>query len=219
VPESQNFIPTSESTLAQLLDVDSQLSVQEVQLRSQLESVQEKRKSLQVVIDLFSQVDRANVESIKTNPSTPQTQTIEENLVVSQPNTDESPDVAPPAPAPKKGKKTAKSASKKNPTQKTQTSKTTKQTPGWQHYLREEFRNRSLPQAISSVLESEVERIWDSSAVVEAIFIEEIPQEVKKKVRLQINNLLAIGARENKWERGQQGCYTLSKEVAEAQNG
>jgi hypothetical protein len=33
------------------------------------------------------------------------------------------------------------------------------------------------------VLESELKRIWDISAVPDAIFVEEIPQAVKKKVR------------------------------------
>jgi hypothetical protein len=64
------------------------------------------------------------------------------------------------------------------------------------------------------VLHSQAERVWDISAVVDEIFIEEIPVEVKKKVRFQITNLLATGARENKWYRGQQGSYTLSKEAA-----
>jgi len=51
--------------------------------------------------------------------------------------------------------------------------------------------------AIASVLHSDVKRIWDIATVVDTIFVEKIPLEVKKKVRLQITNLLASGAREN----------------------
>jgi hypothetical protein len=76
--------------------------------------------------------------------------------------------------------------------------------------LRSEFRNSSLPQAIAEVIHSQPERIWDIRAVVDAIFVEQIPQDVKKKVRFQITNLLATGARENKWERRQQGSYTIA---------
>jgi hypothetical protein len=131
------------------------------------------------------------------------------NSSVSQTSTDESPIPAPIAPASKQGKKTV-SSSKKSQTRKTQPSKTVKQAPGWQQYLREEFRNSSLPQAISSVLHSQTERVWDIPSVVDAIFVESIPVEIKKKVRFQITNLLATGARENKWYRGQQGSYTMS---------
>lgn len=84
--------------------------------------------------------------------------------------------------------------------------------------MRSEFRNSSLPQAIAEVIHSQAERVWDISAVVDAIFVEHIPVEVKKKVRLQITNLLATEARENKWYRGQQGSYTMSKEAATSQN-
>jgi hypothetical protein len=213
VPDSQSPAPTTSSTLAQLLAIDSQLSVQEASLRAQLESLQLKRQSLQVVISLFGEVDKTHVASpIEEKASTPQAQSIEENSSVSPTSTDKLPMTAPLAPASTKRKKTV-SSSKKSQARKTQTSKTAKQPPGWQQYLREEFRNSSLPQAISEVIHSQPERVWEISAVVDALFREEIPLEVKKKVRLQITNLLAQGARENKWYRGQQGSYTLSKSV------
>jgi hypothetical protein len=58
VPESPSPAPTTSSTLAQLLVIDSQLSVQEASLRAQLESIQLKRNSLQVVISLFGEKDK-----------------------------------------------------------------------------------------------------------------------------------------------------------------
>jgi hypothetical protein len=223
VPEHKNLNSTTSSTLTQLLDIDSLLSMQEAQLCAQLESIQQKRQSLQVVINLFNETDKTHVaEGIEEKTSPPQAQSenqpksVEEEKVVSPTSTDELPSVAPPAPASKTSKKTTTSSSKKKSTKQTQPSKTVKQAPGWQQYLREEFRNSSLPQAISSVIHSQPERNWEIPAVVDAIFIEEISQEVKKKVRLQITNLLAQGARENKWERRQQGSYTLSQEAAES---
>jgi hypothetical protein len=142
-----------------------------------------------------------------------QPESVEEEKVVSQTDKDKLLIPAPIAPASKTGKKTTTSSSKKKSTKKPQPSKAVKQAPGWQQYLREDFRNSSLPQAISSVIHSQPERNWEIPAVVDAIFIEEIPVEVKKKVRLQITNLLAQGARENKWYRGQQGSYTLSGKI------
>jgi hypothetical protein len=218
VPKSQSSAPTTDSTLAQLLAIDSQLSSQEDQFRAQLESLQQKRQSLQVVISLFGEAELAHVASpIEEKASTPQAQSIEENSSVSQTSTDSSPMTAPLAPASTKRKKTV-SSSKKSQARKTQPSKTVRQTPGWQQYLRSEFRNSSLPQAIASVIHSETERVWDIPSVVDAIFVESIPVEVKKKVRLQITNLLAEGVRENKWEREQQGSYTMSPEAAVAKD-
>jgi hypothetical protein len=215
VPDSQSSASTTQSTLAQLLAIDSQLSVQEAELRAQLESLQQKRQSLQVVISLFGEIDRDHVASpIEEKPSTPLAQSVEENLAVSQTSVDEPLTISPPTPASKQGTKTARSA-KKSQRRKPQTSKSkaVKQTPGWQQYLRFQFRNSSLPQAIAEVLHSQPDRVWDIPTVVDAIFVESIPDEVKKKVRLQINNLLATGARENKWYRGQQGSYTLSGKI------
>lgn len=210
---SPNTSPTTDSTLAQLLEIDKQLSAQEALLRSQLESIQHKRQSLQIVISLFNDTDKTHlVAPIEEKASTPQEQSVEENSLLNQTSTDESLTISPTTPASKKGKKTVPS-SKKSQTRKTQRSKAVKQFPGWQQYLREEFRNSSLPQAISEVLHSQAERVWDISAVVNAIFQEEIPHEVKKKVRLQITNLLAQGVREKKWYRGQQGSYTLSEQA------
>jgi hypothetical protein len=223
VSSSESSAPTTDSTLAQLLAIDSQLSIQESQLLAQLESIQQKRQSIQVVIGLFKETDKAHVaEAIEEKTSTPQAQSenqpksVEEEKVVSQTDKDKLPITAPIAPASKTGKKTTTSASKKKPTKKTQASKTVKQTPGWQQYLREDFRNSSLPQAIASVLHSDAKQVWDSAAVVNAIFVEKIPVEVKKKVRLQITNLLATGARENKWYRQEQGAYTLSEKAVKS---
>jgi glucan-binding YG repeat protein len=225
VPEPENLNSITSSTLAQLLEIDTQLSVQEAHLSAQLESIQHKRQSLQVVIALFDETDKTDVaapieETITTTraQNEKQPESVEEEKVVSQTDKDKLLIPAPIAPASKTDKKTATSSAKKSQTRKSQTSKskTVKQPPGWQQYLREDFRNSSLPQAISEVLHSQPERVWDISAVVDAIFVSEIPHEVKKKVRLQITNLLAQGARENKWYRGQQGSYTLSGKAAKS---
>jgi hypothetical protein len=217
VPEPETLNSTTSSTQAQLLEIDTQLSMQESQLLAQLESIQQKRQSLQVVIGLFKETDKATVTSIEETILTPQAPSVEEKKAVSQTNKDDLLSAALPTTASKKGKKTGSSA-KKSQTRKSQTSKskTVKQSLGWQQYLREDFRNSSLPHAISEVIHSQPERVWDISAVVDAIFVSEIPHAVKKKVRLQITNLLAQGARENKWYRGQQGSYTLSGKAAKS---
>jgi hypothetical protein len=216
VPEPETLNSTTSSTLAQLLEIDTQLSMQQSQLLAQLESIQHKRQSLQVVIALFDETDKTDVATpTEETITTPQAQTqkqpqsVDENLAASPTEQEESPSAVS-SPASTTAKKPASSSKKKNPTKKTQPSKAAKQAPSWQQYLGEEFYNSSLPQAISEVLQSQPELVWEISAVVDAIFVEDIPVAVKKKVRLQITNLLAQGARENKWYRGQQGCYTIA---------
>jgi hypothetical protein len=217
VPNSQNSASSTQSTLAQLLDIDSQLSSQEAQLRSQLESIQEKRKSLQVVISLFTGADKTDVAPFEEKASLQVAQidkepeNFKESQAFVESDKDELLTTSLTTPGSKKEKKAATSSKKKSQTRKSQLKRTFKQAPGWQHYLRAEFRNSSLPQAVSSVLQSQTELVWEIAAIIEALFVEKIPQEVKKKVRHQITNILAQGVTDNKWYRVQQGSYTMSR--------
>ena len=218
MPDSQNSADSNQSTLAQLLEIDSQLDSQEAQLRSQLESIQEKRQSLQVVISLFTGADKTEVAPLEEKASLQVAQTdkepehIKESQAVFESDKDELPTTSPTTPGAKKGKKAATSSQKKSRTRKTKPNRAAKQAPGWQPYLRAEFSNSSLPQAVSSVLESQTERVWEITALIEALFVKQIPQEVKKKVRHQITNILIQGVRDNKWYRPEQGAYTMSRE-------
>lgn len=122
VPESENFDPTTKSTLAQLLEIDSQLSAREAQLRSQLESLQKKRQSIQVVIALFGETDKTDVaddleEKIPTIQAQieKQPESVKENLAVSQARADKPPSVASSVSASNKGKKNNRICSQKEP--------------------------------------------------------------------------------------------------------
>ena len=211
MPDSQNF-DTSTNTLTQLIAIDSQLSVQEAQLLSQLKSIQEKRKSLQVVISLFTGADKTDVVARPQAQTEKPPETVDESQAIFASDAQESPQITP---ALKKGTTTVSFSHRKSQSRKKQTSKAVKHSPRWQQYLVQDFRNSSLPQAISLVLQSQAERVWEISSVIEAIFVKEMPQEVRNKVRHQITNLLAQGVKENKWYRGQQGSYTMSSQAAQ----
>jgi hypothetical protein len=71
VPNSQTSADTSNPTVAKLLEVDTELATQELQLNAQLQSIQEKRLSLKTVIDLFVPTDTATATPIATPPETP----------------------------------------------------------------------------------------------------------------------------------------------------
>jgi hypothetical protein len=87
---------------------------------------------------------------------------------------------------------------------------------GWQQYVREEFSNTSLPEAVYAVLQREADRVFEIPAIVNAIFVDHLPTQVGSKAHRQISNILSEGARKNKWYRGQLGQYSMSGAAAEA---
>ena len=199
---NQSSNQTSNSTLAKLLEVDSELAATEAQLLSQLESVQEKRRSLKTVLGMFSQADRRATISIESPVQILPAETGAELEGVGS-------DLAPPletssAPA------TADSASngaKKRVSSSTSRNKTKKLTPppqpskrgsGWQQYIREEYSNTSLPEAVYAVLQHQADAVLKIPAIMNAIFTDELPQGVGNKARRQVTNILSNGALKNK---------------------
>lgn len=113
--------------------------------------------------------------------------------------------------------KTAPSSTRRNKTQKvTHRPKAAKIASGWQDYVREEFSNASLPKAVALVLQRGADEVLEIPAIVNAIFVDEIPKSVVEKARRQVTNILSNDARKNKWYRGQLGQYSMSRAAAEA---
>ena len=124
-----------------------------------------------------------------------------------------------PNPQPNGGKKKASSPAEGNKnTQVKRPTKVAHKGSGWQDYMRDEFRQSSLPEAVYSVLQREVDKVFEISALVNAIFVDELPLELESKVRRQATNILSEGARKNKWYRGQLGQYSMSKAAAKAKS-
>ncbi len=221
---------TSNSTLAKLLEVDSELAVTEAELLSQLESVQEKRRSLLTVVNMFATADTSSATPIESPAPPPpaetngQLESVSDNssapsLEISKATTTDSVQTeAVPAIASSLAKKKASSPTSKNKTTKkvTQKANATRRGSGWHDYLREEFSHTSLPEAVYSVLQREVDKVFEIPALVNAIFVDQLPKELESKVRRQVTNILSEGARKNKWHRGQLGQYSISRAVAKA---
>ncbi len=62
--------PSSNPTVAKLLEADADLAAQEVQLNAQIQSIREKRHSLNTVIEMFAPVDTA-ITSVATSAQPP----------------------------------------------------------------------------------------------------------------------------------------------------
>ena len=227
--DSHDFDQTSDSTLTKLLEVDSELAVQERELLSQLESIQEKRKSLKTVVSLFTEVDTPATAQIEELAQIPPAETNEEL------ETDGDDSVEPPLETsratttaelqieaasniqPNGTKSTSSSPMRGNKSTKaTRPTKTAIRSLGWQDYLRETFSNASLPEAVASVLQRQANEVLEIPTIVNTIFVDELPKEVGYKARRQVTNILSDGARKNKWYRGQIGYYSMSKAAAQA---
>ncbi len=225
MPDSHSSNQTSNSTLAKLLEVDSELAVAEAELLSQLESIQEKRRSLLTVVNMFATADTSSAAAIKSPAPPPPAETngqlepVSENLVdssleISKATTTDSiqPEAFPANQSNKTEKKASSSTSKNKATKKVaQKVNATRRGSGWHDYLREEFSHSSLPEAVYSVLQRSSDQVFEIPAVVNAIFVDGLPTEVESKARRQVTNILSEGARKNKWHRGQLGQYSISR--------
>ena len=225
----QNFASTSNSTIAKLLEVDSELVVQEGELLSQLESVQEKRRSLKTVLCLFAGAGTPAI--VPTAESAQATSTEKgkepkssgENLAVLPMETSKESataevetELVPDAQLNAIKKKAPASTRSNKTTKVTPATKTAKRTSGWQEYVREEFSNTSLPEAVALVLKHQADAVLEIPTIVNAIFVDEIPKEIGRQARRQVSNILSNGAMNNKWYRGQLGSYSISKAAAKA---
>ena len=227
MPDTQRFDQTSDSTLAKLLEVDSELAVQEADLLSQLADVQEKRRSLKTVVSLFTTADTPATAALEQPAQTLPAETGRESETVDF-------DLAGPTletsrvtiatklqteadPEPQSHRANQKSASSTNGNKTkrvTRPIKVAKNASGWQQYLRAEFSQISLPSAVFLVLQREAEQVFDIPAVMKTIFEDELPAEAESKARRQVTNILSNGARKNKWYRGHLGYYSMSKAAA-----
>lgn len=222
MPKSSVQSP-SEPMETKLLEVDTELASQEVQLAAQLEAIQEKRKSLQTVIHMFS----SSGEPVSSEIPLDEAVSTAVNGFVSKPSTLEEEDSASDDKSPKsqssarrnKSSKASKSAAKpstKSATTSQKSSAKSKKSSDWQPYVRKEYSDRSLPQAVLAVLQDHPKEVVEVPSIIDAIFVDDIPKPARTSARDRLSNVLSVGLRNKKWYRGKTGLYSVSKEVADA---
>jgi hypothetical protein len=231
VPNSQTSSDTSNATVAKLLEADALLATTEAQLNAQLQSIQEKRHSLKTVINLFAPTDTATATPIATPAQTPvaeestevtdeQTESTAEDMVTPEPESPK-PDTTTDAKAPTVSDATKRQAKKNSaPASKKQSAKSKSQNPSkeletWSDYLRDEFSDATLSQAVSEVMQRQPEQVLETAVIVDAIFVDEIPPKVRSKARERVSNVLSVGVKKEKWYRGEAGSYSMSKVAVE----
>ena len=191
----------SDPALSKLLEVDSDLAVQETGLLAQLEAIRAKRASLQSVVKIFASDEKP---------------TSEENGAVAAIPAEIAAPTASKTKAPQKQvsqkRKPVSVKAKEKKTQPTTPSKSAKQPRrGWREYVRDEFRKTPLSEVVLWILQDQPDEVFEIAKMVDAIFVKSIPQAVRKGARERVSNILAEGARKDQWYRGDTGEYSLSK--------
>lgn len=227
--KSKSSNTASDSTASKLLAVDSELAAQEAQLAAQIEALQEKRKSLQDVIHMFG----------STNGHTSADEALSESVPASSNGSVAAAPAksieAPTAPK-RRGRKPSSTKDKETPTSHSTTKTTSKSTDAkpakssgkkssatqddskksvdWQPYVRKEYQDRSLPQAVLSVLRDHPNEVVEVPTIIDTIFVDDIPKMARASARDRLSNVLSVGLKNKKWFRGKTGEYSVSKEAA-----
>lgn len=210
---------SSNPTVAKLLEADADLAAWEAELNAQLVSVQKKRHSLKSVIDMFSSGDPA------TSP--PATTPIPTPITEEQPQPT-APDVALPesdgaiadntaealsatASPKQQAKKNLSSATSKQSKKSTPIKKPSKEADTWQQYVKDEFYGATLSEAVAEVMQQHEKEVLEIAKIIDTIFTNDIPKEVRSTARERVSNVLSVGAKSGKWYRGKLGKYSMSK--------
>lgn len=81
--------------------------------------------------------------------------------------------------------------------------------------MREEFVDASLAEAVSEVMQQHSDKVLEITAILDIVFVDEIPKEMRSTARERVSNVLSVGAKKGKWYRGALGKYSMSKTVVE----
>lgn len=220
--QSQSKQQSSDPTVTKLLEADAQLAAQEARLSTQLELVQSKRRSLKSVISLFTAEEDTTVGVVvstalatttvngKSEPTVLEAATLKPESADTTANTELETKAVEDTQL-SKTQQSSSSPREKQTKKHAPTKKSTRKTQRWQEYLRDQFSNATLSEAVSEVLQQQPDQLLEIAAVVDAIFVAQIPKEVRTTARERVSNVLSDGVRKNKWYRAQAGSYSLSE--------
>ncbi len=216
--------PSSNPTVAKLLEADTDLAAQEVELNAQIQSIIEKHHSLKTVIDMFAPAHNTTNLPVAIPAPTPvaedQLQPTTPDVVVPElnganvDNTEASASVAP-TPQKQKAKKNSSPSSSKPDRKSAPTKKPSKTPDTWQQFVKDEFNSASLAEAVVQVMQQYEEKVLEIATIIDTIFTADIPKELRSTARERVSNVLSVGAKSGKWYRGKLGKYSMSKTAIE----
>ncbi|MEB3356185.1 MAG: hypothetical protein VKK04_05625 [Synechococcales bacterium] len=217
----------TDEMVAKLTSVDSELAAQEAQLMAQFQVIQEKRQSLQSVIQTFGghwspmTVAHEDGQSVAFSGIEPELGSGPKSSQVAQATATTKQPTAPPTgqrDSGKKGKQVVQKPAELAPEAEASTiqqGQADDELP-WQSYIRNGYRDLSLPKAVLQVLQQRPEGVVSVPEIIDAIFLEETPKSVRATIRTRLSNALSVGLKNQKWYRGKTGQYSISKAAARA---
>jgi len=198
----------TQTVLPQLKEIASDLVAQEESLMSQLEEVREKLNGVRAVLPLFGEDANGevtiDVEAATQTKVATKTKTAAASKAASKT-------------AAKKATTKAKAAEPKAQTEekKTRKTKATKKKDGrtasWQKYTRPGVKEKTVPEAVRLVLETQPDKSFKIAEVMDSLFKEGMPKQQYLKARNRISNILAGGVRDGEWYKGERGTYGLTQ--------
>ncbi|MEO1593184.1 MAG: hypothetical protein AAFU71_18110 [Cyanobacteria bacterium J06632_22] len=216
----------SEAVLSQLQTAVTQLSGQESDLATQLIAIQEQRKGLQTVIEMFEMPASSNgaaaVKEVTVTATPPEPEAAPESAIAPVKKTRPKADTQKvTAPATKSTSKRGRKPGRKPKAQPESTPSPAKATrkprsgkaPNWSRYIQEPFKKTPLPDVVANILKAQPNQAFKIADVMEVIFKSDIPKTTFLKARNRVSNILSAGARTGEWTRGRGGRYSLSEKA------
>jgi len=190
----------TQTVLPQLKDIASELVDQEASLVAQLEEVREKLQGVRAVLPLFGE-DSSIADSVTAESATPARKT--------RKATDSKAAASKAAASkPKETKAKAKSATR---TKQSGSKKKDGRTASWQKYTRPGVKEKTIPEAVRLVLETQPDKSFKIAEVMDSLFKDGMPKQQYLKARNRISNILSGGVRDGEWYKGERGTYGLTK--------
>ncbi len=90
-----------------------------------------------------------------------------------------------------------------------------KEVDTWQQYVKDEFDSATLSEAVTEVMQQHSGEVLETATIIDAIFVNDIPKEIRSTARERVSNVLSVGAKSGKWYRGKLGKYSMSKAAVE----
>ncbi len=213
----------TQTVLPQLKEIASELVDQEASLVAQLEEIREKLAGVRAVMPLFG------ADATETEAATAPTEVAE---VAEEDSSEETPAVEDPAeedseeaaeeeseaePAAKAEEITEPESKveEKTPRKKATKTKTSKKKDGrtasWQKYTRPGVKEKTIPEAVRLVLETQTDKSFKIAEVMDSLFKDGMPKQQYLKARNRISNILSGGVRDGEWFKGDRGTYSLTE--------
>ncbi len=217
----------TQTVLPQLKEIASELVDQETSLVAQLEEVREKLAGVRAVMPLFG---------ADTTEAKAATVLAEVNESPAEEASDKEPSTAKGDAAKGAAKKTVvapveeeeteeeteeeivepeSKVEEKAPRKKATKTKTSKKKDGrtasWQKYTRPGVKEKTIPEAVRIVLETQPDKSFKIAEVMDSLFKDGMPKQQYLKARNRISNILSGGVRDGEWFKGDRGTYSLTE--------